>query len=75
MLDFVPFGFGNPVDVFLAALLYLLSITLAVVAIKYAVMLTIVDTIPLWANLWIFEWTRKIAMVVIDLLIGLWLLG
>jgi hypothetical protein len=75
LLDFVPFGFGNSADVFLAALVYLLTITLAVATIKYAVMLAIVDTIPLWATLWIFEWTRKIAMVVIDLLIGLMVAG
>ncbi|BBG23349.1 hypothetical protein IC006_0633 [Sulfuracidifex tepidarius] len=74
-MDFVPFGFGDSADVFLASLIYLLTITLAVATIKYAVMLAIVDTIPLWATLWIFEWTRKIAMMVIDLLIGLMVAG
>ncbi|AEE94919.1 conserved hypothetical protein [Acidianus hospitalis W1] len=35
----------------------------------------LVALIPLIATLWIFEWTRKIAMVVIDLLIGLMVAG
>jgi len=75
LMNGIPFGFGDALSMFLSLVMFLLAITLAIATIKYAVMLAIVDTIPLWATLWIFEWTRKIAMVVIDLLIGLMVAG
>ncbi|AKA73828.1 Ig-like domain repeat protein [Saccharolobus solfataricus] len=75
LMNGIPFGFGDALSMFLSLVMFLLAITLAIATIKYAVMLAIVDTIPLWATLWIFEWTRKIAMVVIDLLIGLMVVG
>jgi hypothetical protein len=75
LMNEIPFGFGDPLSMFLSLVMYLLTITLAIATIKYAVMMAIVSTIPLWATLWIFEWTRKIAMMVVDLLIGLMVAG
>lgn len=75
LMNGVPFGFGDSLDMFLSLVMFLLAFTLAVATIKYAVMLSVVSTIPLWASLWIFEWTRKIAMMVVDLLIGLMVAG
>nr|WP_020936623.1 Ig-like domain repeat protein [Saccharolobus solfataricus]CDF66425.1 conjugative plasmid membrane protein [Saccharolobus solfataricus P2] len=75
LMNGVPFGFGDALDMFLSLVMFLLAFTLAVATIKYAVMLSVVSTIPLWASLWIFEWTRKIAMMVVDLLIGLMVAG
>ncbi|AGJ62769.1 hypothetical protein [Saccharolobus islandicus] len=71
----IPFGFGDPLSMFLSLVTFLLALTLAIATIKYAVMMAIVATIPLWATLWLFEWTQKIAMVVVDFLIGLMVAG
>jgi hypothetical protein len=43
--------------------------------IRYFLILAIVALIPLLATLWLFEWTRKIADALIDVLIALIIAG
>jgi hypothetical protein len=70
----IPF-FGGSLKVLAGELAYLFLIVNAVITIRYFMILAIVVLIPLLATLWIFEWTRKIADALVDILIGLILAG
>jgi hypothetical protein len=52
---------------------YLVFVALAFV--RYAALLAAVSLIPLASTLWLFEWTRPIAGVIVDLIVGLMMSG
>ena len=52
---------------------YLIFVALAFV--RYAALLAAVSLIPLASTLWLFEWTRPIAGVIVDLIVGLMMSG
>ena len=52
---------------------YLVFVALAFV--RYAALLAAVSLIPLASTLWLFEWTRPIAGIIVDLIVGLMMAG
>jgi hypothetical protein len=73
--NLVPFGYGRSLGD-LVANLYSASIFFSMlVTIRYFLILAIIALTPIWAALWLFEWTRKIANMLIDVLVGLILAG
>lgn len=72
---FVGLGFAQNIATFLGDLGEAMLILTAVGILRYFVMMAIVTLIPLLSTLWIFEWTRKIADMLVDVLIALILAG
>ncbi len=70
----IPF-FANDFDYLISAILYLMLFTTAIATVRNSVMLAIVALIPFQATLWLFEWTRKIALIMANLLIGMMVAG
>jgi hypothetical protein len=70
----VPFFFDD-LKTFIGDALYAFAIAGTLVIVRYFMILAIVALIPLLSTLWIFEWTRKIADALIDILIGLMVAG
>ena len=70
----IPF-FANDFDYLISAILYLMLLTTAIATVRNSVMLAIVALIPFQATLWLFEWTRKIALIMANLLIGMMVAG
>jgi hypothetical protein len=68
--DAIPF-FGGSLKVLAGNLAELFLISNVIITVRYFMILAIVALIPLLATLWIFEWTRKIADALVDILIGL----
>jgi len=52
---------------------YLIFVALAFV--RYAALLAAVSLIPLASTLWLFEWTRPISGIIVDLIVGLMMSG
>jgi hypothetical protein len=73
--NLIPFGFGRSLGNLVADLYSALIFFVMLVVIRYFLILAIVALIPLLATLWLFEWTRGIANMLIDVLIGLILAG
>jgi len=74
LVGVVPF-FAGDLKTFVGDVLYALAIAGTLVIVRYFMILAIVALIPLLSTLWIFEWTRKIADALIDILIGLMVAG
>jgi hypothetical protein len=72
--DAIPF-FGGAIKVTSGGLAEFFLISGAIIIVRYFMILAIVALIPLLATLWIFEWTRKIADALVDILIGLIMAG
>jgi len=70
----IPF-FANDIAYLISWLMIFIFLALAIATFRWSVMLAIVSLIPLLASLWIFEWTRKIAFMAINLLISMMLAG
>jgi hypothetical protein len=73
--SFVGLGFAQNIATFLGDLAEALAVLTAVGILRYFVMMAIVTLIPLLSTLWIFEWTRKIADALVDVLIALIIAG
>jgi hypothetical protein len=71
----IPFGFGEDLGVLLGDIFDAMIFFSVLVIVRYFLILAIVALIPLLATLWIFEWTRGIADMLVDVLIGLALAG
>jgi hypothetical protein len=70
----IPF-FGGSLKVLAGDLAIFFLISSTIITVRYFMILAIVTLIPLLATLWIFEWTRKIANALVDILIGLIMAG
>jgi len=70
----IPF-FGGSLKVLAGNLAEFFLMSSVIITIRYFMILAIVALIPLLATLWIFEWTRKIADALVDILIGLIIAG
>jgi hypothetical protein len=70
----IPF-FGGSLKVLAGNVAELFLISSVIITVRYFMILAIVVLIPLLATLWIFEWTRKIADALVDVLIGLIIAG
>lgn len=70
----IPF-FAGDLKTFVGDALYAFAIAGTLIIVRYFMILAIVALIPLLSTLWIFEWTRKIADALIDILIGLMVAG
>jgi hypothetical protein len=70
----IPF-FAGDLKTFVGESLYAFAIAGTLIIVRYFMILAIVALIPLLSTLWIFEWTRKIADALVDILIGLMLAG
>jgi len=70
----IPFFFGD-IKTFVGDVLFALTLLTSLMLIRYFLILAIVALIPLLATLWLFEWTRKIAEALIDVLIALIIAG
>jgi hypothetical protein len=73
--SFIGLGFAQDIANFIGGLGQALLMMTVIGILRYFVMMAIVAMIPLLATLWIFEWTRKIADMFIDVLIALILAG
>jgi len=73
--NFIPFDFGGVLIRVISDLVDALIFFAMLVNIRYFLILAIVALIPLLATLWLFEWTRGIAGMLIDVLVGLILAG
>jgi len=73
-IGIIPF-FAGDLKTFIGDSLYAFAIAGTIVIIRYFMILAIVALIPLLSTLWLFEWTRKIADALVDILIGLMLAG
>jgi hypothetical protein len=73
--NFVPFDFGGVLIRIISDLVDALIFFAMLVNIRYFLILAIVALIPLLATLWLFEWTRGVAGMLIDVLVGLILAG
>jgi len=71
----IPFGFGRALGNFVGDLFNAMVFFATFVIIRYFLILAIVALIPLLATLWVFEWTRGIAGMLVDVLVGLALAG
>jgi len=70
----IPF-FAGDLKTFVGDALYAFAIAGTLIIVRYFMILAIVALIPLLSTLWIFEWTRKIADALVDILIGLMVAG
>jgi hypothetical protein len=68
-------GFAGSLNSVAGDLVYALIFFNLFVSIRYYLILAIVTLIPLLATLWLFEWTKGIVGMLIDVLIGLALAG
>jgi hypothetical protein len=73
--NFVPLGFGRTLGNLAADLVFALTFFFMLVTVRYFLIAAIVALIPLISTLWLFEWTQKIAGMLVDVLIGLALAG
>jgi len=73
--NYIGLGFAGSLRVIAGDLGYALIFFILFVNIRYYLILAIVALIPLLASLWLFEWTRGIVGMLIDILIGLALAG
>jgi hypothetical protein len=73
--NFIPLGFGRSLGNLAADLVFALIFFGTLVAVRYFLIAAIVALIPLMATLWLFEWTRGVAYMLVDVLIGLILAG
>jgi hypothetical protein len=71
----IGFGFLGSLRVLAGDLVYALIFFELFVSIRYYLILAIVALIPLLATLWLFEWTKGIVGMLIDILIGLVIAG
>jgi len=71
----IPFGFARALAGLDTDILFFYLLFLALAYIRYAMLLAAVSLIPLAAVTWLFEWTRSIANIIIDLTIGLIMTG
>jgi len=71
----IGFGFGRALGNFVGDLFSAMVLFATLVIIRYFLILAIVTLIPLLATLWVFEWTRGIANMLVDVLVGLALAG
>ena len=56
-------------------MLLFLAVFATLAYVRYAAILAAVSLIPLAAALWLFEWTRSIAGIIVDLIVGLMMSG
>jgi len=73
--NFIPLGFGRSLGNLAADLVFALIFFGTLVAVRYFLIAAIVALIPLMSTLWLFEWTRGVAYMLVDVLIGLILAG
>lgn len=71
ILSGMPFGLGGVFVNAMGEIGSFLLFSSALAMLRYALMLAIVTTMPLWATLWLFEWTRGIAVRIADTLVGM----
>ena len=75
VLNFIPFGFASDTSELVSEIIAFYAIILGIAVVRYAAIQALVALIPLIATLWIFEWTRGIAMALADVLAGLMIGG
>jgi len=75
VLNFIPFGFASDTSELVSEIIMFYAIMLGIAIVRYAAIQALVALIPLIATLWIFEWTRGIAMALADVLAGLMIGG
>ncbi|WP_338601354.1 Ig-like domain repeat protein [Sulfolobus tengchongensis] len=71
----VPLGFGRALANLDTDILMFYFLFIALAVIRYSILMAAVSLIPLASAMWLFEWTRKIANIVIDLIVGLIMSG
>jgi len=73
--NFIPLGFGRSFGTLMADLIFTLIFFGMLITVRYFLIASIVALIPLLSTLWLFEWTRGFAGVLVDVLVGLILAG
>ncbi|WP_054846608.1 hypothetical protein [Sulfuracidifex tepidarius] len=67
----IGFDFASALRQYATDVVLFYSIFVGLAFVRYAILLAAVSLIPLAATLWIFEWTRPIAGIIVDLIVGL----
>ncbi|BDB97467.1 Ig-like domain repeat protein [Saccharolobus caldissimus] len=75
VLNAVPFGFASDTSDLVSEIIMFYAVMLGIAVVRYAAIQALVALIPLISTLWIFEWTRGIAMALVDVLVGLMMAG
>jgi len=71
----IGFGFARSLGIVAGDLVKALIFFALFIGIRYFLILAIVALTPLLATFWLFEWTRRIGDILVDVLIGLALAG
>jgi len=75
LVNFIPLGFGGSLTNIASDLISALFFFGMFSIIRFFLIVAIVALIPLLATLWLFEWTKRIANMLVDVLIGLAIAG
>ena len=71
----IPFGFARALGPYADDVLMFYLVFVALAFVRYAALLAAVSLIPLASTLWLFEWTRPISGIIVDLIVGLMMAG
>ncbi|MEM3355677.1 MAG: hypothetical protein QXS43_09450 [Metallosphaera sp.] len=71
----IPLGFGTALANLDTDVIFFYLLFIALAFLRYAILMATISLIPLAAVTWIFEWTRKISGIIVDLIVGLVMSG
>ncbi|MCH1772024.1 hypothetical protein MJ902_10565 [Metallosphaera sedula] len=73
--NLISLGFGTGLAKLDTDVIFFYLLFIALAFLRYAILMAAISLIPLAAVTWIFEWTRKISGIIVDLIVGLVMSG